>query len=65
MDLTKETRLEMYWCCCCLAGWMKRLGLAARQDRLHISGIGQEAAQVRAAFALHRAGGSPLLCDLA
>jgi len=56
MDLTKETRLEMYWMLLLSRRLDERAWVLHRQGKIafHISGIGQEAAQVGAAFALHR-----------
>ena len=56
MDLTNEIKLEMFWTMLLARRLDERAWMLHRQGRIdfHISGIGQEAAQVGAAFALRR-----------
>lgn len=56
MELTKEQRIEMYWMMLLARRLDERAWVLHRQGKIafHISGIGQEAAQVGAAFALNR-----------
>ena len=56
MDLTNEMKLEMFWTMLLARRLDERAWMLHRQGRIdfHISGIGQEAAQVGAAFALRR-----------
>ncbi len=56
MELSSETRLEMYWMMLLARRLDERAWVLHRQGRIafHISGIGQEAAQVGAAYALRR-----------
>ncbi len=56
MDLGKETLLEMYWTMLLARRLDERAWVLHRQGKIafHISGIGHEAAQVGAAFALRR-----------
>lgn len=56
MDLSKETMLEMYWVMLLSRRLDERSWVLHRQGKIafHISGIGHEAAQVGAAFALNR-----------
>jgi 2-oxoisovalerate dehydrogenase E1 component alpha subunit len=56
MDLTNEMKLEMFWTMLLARRLDERAWMLHRQGRIdfHISGIGQEAAQVGAAFALKR-----------
>ncbi|MEN4010694.1 MAG: thiamine pyrophosphate-dependent dehydrogenase E1 component subunit alpha [Chloroflexota bacterium] len=56
MELSGETRLEMYWMMLLSRRLDERAWVLHRQGRIafHISGIGQEAAQVGAAYALRR-----------
>jgi len=56
MDLSNETKLEMYWMMLLSRRLDERDWVLHRQGKIafHISGIGQEAAQVGAAFALRR-----------
>jgi 2-oxoisovalerate dehydrogenase E1 component alpha subunit len=56
MGLTKETLLEMYWIMLLSRRLDERAWVLHRQGKIafHISGIGHEAAQVAAAFALRR-----------
>ena len=56
MDLSNETKLEMFWTMLLSRRLDERAWMLHRQGRIafHISGIGQEAAQVGAAFALKR-----------
>ena len=64
-NLNNETRLEMYWTMLLARRLDERAWVLHRQGKIafHISGIGQEAAQVGAAFALERGSDwvSPLL----
>lgn len=54
MDLTRETKMDMYWKLLLSRRLDERAWVLHRQGKIafHISGIGQEAAQVGAAFAL-------------
>ncbi len=54
MELSKETRIDMYWKLLLARRLDERAWVLHRQGKIafHISGIGQEAAQVGAAFAL-------------
>ncbi len=54
--MTKDTLLEMYWTLLLARRTDERAWVLHRQGRIafHISGIGQEAAQVGAAFAIRR-----------
>lgn len=56
MKLSSETKLEMYWMMLLSRRLDERAWVLHRQGKIafHISGIGQEAAQVGAAFALRR-----------
>jgi 2-oxoisovalerate dehydrogenase E1 component alpha subunit len=56
MDLAQEMRLEMFWMMLLARRLDERAWVLHRQGKIafHISGIGQEAAQVGAAFALRR-----------
>lgn len=56
MELSSETKLEMYWMMLLSRRLDERAWVLHRQGKIafHISGIGQEAAQVGAAFALRR-----------
>lgn len=56
MELSNDTKLEMYWMMLLSRRLDERAWVLHRQGRIafHISGIGQEAAQVGAAFALRR-----------
>ena len=56
MDLSKETKTEMYWMMLLARRLDERAWTLHRQGKItfHISGIGHEAAQVGAAFALRR-----------
>lgn len=56
MGLSNETRLEMFWTMLLARRLDERAWVLHRQGKIafHISGIGQEAAQVGAAFALRR-----------
>jgi 2-oxoisovalerate dehydrogenase E1 component alpha subunit len=56
MDLTNETRKEMFWTMLLARRLDERAWVLHRQGKIafHISGIGHEAAQVGAAFALQR-----------
>lgn len=56
MELSGETKLEMYWMMLLARRLDERAWVLHRQGKIafHISGIGQEAAQVGAAFALRR-----------
>ncbi len=56
MDLAKEVQLEMYWMMLLARRLDERAWVLHRQGKIafHISGIGQEAAQVGAAYALKR-----------
>ncbi len=56
MELSSETRLEMFWMMLLSRRLDERAWVLHRQGRIafHISGIGQEAAQVGAAYALRR-----------
>lgn len=56
MTLSKETRLEMYWMMLLARRLDERAWVLHRQGKIafHISGIGQEAAQVGAAYALRK-----------
>lgn len=56
MELSSETKLEMYWTMLLSRRLDERAWVLHRQGKIafHISGIGQEAAQVGAAFALRR-----------
>jgi 2-oxoisovalerate dehydrogenase E1 component alpha subunit len=56
MVLSKETKLEMYWMLLLARRLDERAWVLHRQGKIafHISGIGQEAAQVGAAYALRR-----------
>ena len=56
MELTNEMKLEMFWTMLLARRLDERAWMLHRQGRIdfHISGIGQEAAQVGAAFALRR-----------
>jgi 2-oxoisovalerate dehydrogenase E1 component alpha subunit len=56
VDLGKETLLEMYWTMLLARRLDERAWVLHRQGKIafHISGIGHEAAQVGAAFALRR-----------
>ncbi len=56
MDLPKETLLEMYWILLLSRRTDERAWVLHRQGKIafHISGIGQEATQVGAAFAVKR-----------
>ncbi len=56
MDLEKDVQLEMYWMMLLARRLDERAWVLHRQGKIafHISGIGQEAAQVGAAFALKR-----------
>jgi len=56
MDLSKETLLEMYWTLLLARRTDERAWALHRQGKIafHISGIGQEAAQVGAAYAIKR-----------
>ncbi|HNT54791.1 MAG TPA: thiamine pyrophosphate-dependent enzyme, partial [Anaerolineaceae bacterium] len=56
MDLPNETRLDMYWTLLLSRRLDERAWVLHRQGKIafHISGIGQEAAQVGAAYALQR-----------
>jgi len=56
MDLTNETRKEMFWTMLLARRLDERAWVLHRQGKVafHISGIGHEAAQVGAAFALQR-----------
>ena len=56
MDLSKETMLEMYWIILLARRLDERAWTLHRQGKIafHISGIGHEAAQVGAAYALRR-----------
>jgi 2-oxoisovalerate dehydrogenase E1 component alpha subunit len=56
MELSSETRLEMFWMMLLSRRLDERAWVLHRQGKIafHISGIGQEAAQVGAAFALKR-----------
>lgn len=55
-DLNNDTRLEMYWMMLLARRLDERAWVLHRQGKIafHISGIGQEAAQVGAAYALQR-----------
>ena len=55
-DLSKDTRLEMYWMMLLARRLDERAWVLHRQGKIafHISGIGQEAAQVGAAYAIRR-----------
>lgn len=56
MDLSNETKIDMFWTMLLSRRLDERAWMLHRQGRIafHISGIGQEAAQVGAAFALKR-----------
>ncbi len=56
MELSSETRLEMFWMMLLSRRLDERAWVLHRQGKIafHISGIGQEAAQVGAAYALRR-----------
>lgn len=56
MDLSNDMKLEMYWMMLLSRRLDERAWVLHRQGKIafHISGIGQEAAQVGAAFALRR-----------
>ncbi|MHB1482835.1 MAG: thiamine pyrophosphate-dependent dehydrogenase E1 component subunit alpha [Bellilinea sp.] len=56
MELSSETKLEMYWMMLLSRRLDERAWVLHRQGKIafHISGIGQEAAQVGAAYALRR-----------
>src|SRR5512133_3791208 len=56
MDLSNDTKLEMLWTMILSRRTDERAWVLHRQGRIafHISGIGHEAAQVGAAFALRR-----------
>ncbi len=56
MDLANEVQLEMYWMMLLARRLDERAWVLHRQGKIafHISGIGQEAAQVGAAFAIQR-----------
>ena len=56
MDLTPEAKLEMFWTILFARRVDERSWVLHRQGKIafHISGIGQEAAQVGAAFAIKR-----------
>jgi 2-oxoisovalerate dehydrogenase E1 component alpha subunit len=56
MELSNDTQLEMYWMMLLSRRLDERAWVLHRQGKIafHISGIGQEAAQVGAAFALRR-----------
>jgi 2-oxoisovalerate dehydrogenase E1 component alpha subunit len=56
MDLSKETLLEMYWILLLTRRTDERAWALHRQGKIafHISGIGQEAAQIGAAYAIKR-----------
>jgi 2-oxoisovalerate dehydrogenase E1 component alpha subunit len=56
MKISNETQLEMYWTMLLSRRLDERAWVLHRQGKIafHISGIGQEAAQVGAAFALRR-----------
>lgn len=56
MDLAKDVQLEMYWMMLLARRLDERAWVLHRQGKIafHISGIGQEAAQVGAAFAIKR-----------
>ncbi len=56
MDLSNDLKLEMYWMMLLSRRLDERAWVLHRQGKIafHISGIGQEAAQVGAAFALRR-----------
>ena len=56
MVLSKETKLEMYWMLLLARRLDERAWVLHRQGKIafHISGIGQEAAQIGAAYALRR-----------
>lgn len=68
-NLSNETRLEMYWTMLLARRLDERAWVLHRQGKIafHISGIGQEAAQVGAAFALDRGSdwAAPYYRDLA
>lgn len=56
MELSSETKIEMYWMMLLARRLDERAWVLHRQGKIafHISGIGQEAAQVGAAYALRR-----------
>lgn len=56
MELSSETKVEMYWMMLLARRLDERAWVLHRQGKIafHISGIGQEAAQVGAAYALRR-----------
>ncbi len=56
MELSDDTRLEMYWMMLLARRLDERAWVLHRQGKIafHVSGIGQEAAQVGAAYALRR-----------
>jgi 2-oxoisovalerate dehydrogenase E1 component alpha subunit len=56
MELSKETLLEMYWILLLARRTDERAWTLHRQGKIafHISGIGQEAAQIGAAYAIRR-----------
>ncbi|MHB8191892.1 MAG: thiamine pyrophosphate-dependent dehydrogenase E1 component subunit alpha [Bellilinea sp.] len=56
MELSSETKMEMYWMMLLSRRLDERAWVLHRQGKIafHISGIGQEAAQVGAAYALRR-----------
>ncbi len=56
MELSNDTKLEMYWMMLLSRRLDERAWVLHRQGKIafHISGIGQEAAQVGAAYALRR-----------
>jgi 2-oxoisovalerate dehydrogenase E1 component alpha subunit len=56
MDLSNETMLEMFWMMLLSRRLDERAWVLHRQGKItfHISGIGHEAAQVGAAYAIRR-----------